>query len=114
MKILTFVQYPKKFDPSITSSQQTKSIFDEFLLAQLNNDVEAVRILRPLRLRYFTPTELLRLFHFESHGQANCKQGEKFRWPKGVTTKTKYRLIGNSVNVKVVAELINFLFQSNC
>jgi tRNA (cytosine38-C5)-methyltransferase len=33
-----------------------------------------------------------------------------FLWPEGVSMKTKYRLIGNSVNVKVVTALINFLF----
>jgi tRNA (cytosine38-C5)-methyltransferase len=31
-------------------------------------------------------------------------------WPEGVSRKSKYRLIGNSVNVQVVTELINFLF----
>jgi len=61
-----------------------------------------VEILRPLRLRYFSPEELLRLFCFENAGST-------FRWPEGVSTKTKYRLIGNSVNVFVVSALIQYL-----
>jgi hypothetical protein len=53
--------------------------FDEFLLAQTNGDVRAVEILHPLRLRYFSPEELLRLFCFENVGS-----GSTFRWPEGV------------------------------
>lgn len=33
-----------------------------------------------------------------------------FVWPEGVSAKSKYRLIGNSVNVVVVSHLIDFLF----
>jgi hypothetical protein len=63
-----------------------------------------MEILRPLRLRYFSPEELLRLFCFEDAGSDST-----FRWPEGVSTKTKYRLIGNSVNVLVVSALIECL-----
>jgi hypothetical protein len=63
-----------------------------------------VEILRLLRLRYFSPEELLQLFCFEKVGS-----GSTFRWPEGVSTKTKYRLIGNSVNVFVVSALIQYL-----
>jgi hypothetical protein len=66
-----------------------------------------VEILRPLRLRYFSPDELLRLFCFEDVGSDSS-----FRWPDGVSMKTKYRLIGNSVNVLVVTALIKYLCQS--
>jgi tRNA (cytosine38-C5)-methyltransferase len=55
-------------------------------------------------LRYFSPEELLRLFCFEDVGSSST-----FRWPEGVSTKTKYRLIGNSVNVMVVSALIEHL-----
>jgi tRNA (cytosine38-C5)-methyltransferase len=57
-----------------------------------------------LRLRYFSPEELLRLFGFDTDTEA-------FTWPAGVTTKSKYKLIGNSVNVHVVAELIDYLLE---
>lgn len=63
-----------------------------------------MEILRPLRLRYFSPEELLRLFCFE-----DVCSDIRFRWPEGVSTKKKYRLIGNSVNVVVVSSLIEYL-----
>ena len=65
-----------------------------------------MEILRPLRLRYFSPEELLRLFCFEDAGSDST-----LRWPEGVSTKSKYRLIGNSVNVLVVSALIEYLCQ---
>ncbi|KZT68455.1 S-adenosyl-L-methionine-dependent methyltransferase [Daedalea quercina L-15889] len=91
----------------------TTSVFDHFLAAQAGGQAYAVRILDCLRLRYFTPTELLRIFCFlpsinnESEGEAD------FRWPEDVSTKAQYRLIGNSVNVRVVTELINYLLSNS-
>ncbi|PFH50717.1 hypothetical protein AMATHDRAFT_192665 [Amanita thiersii Skay4041] len=86
----------------------TTTTFNKFLSAHGNGDDNAVRILDPLKLRYFTPTELLRLFDFE--GSSCCERNERsFIWPDTVTTKAKYRLIGNSVNVRVVVELLNYL-----
>jgi tRNA (cytosine38-C5)-methyltransferase len=81
-------------------SLQTKSVFDTFLSAQESGDPGALDILRPLRLRYFTPSELLTLFAFDA---------DSFIWPPHITVKTKYRLIGNSVNVLVVTHLIRYL-----
>ncbi|KAH9005768.1 S-adenosyl-L-methionine-dependent methyltransferase [Lactarius hatsudake] len=85
----------------------TTETFNKFLLAQARGDESAVEILHPLRLRYFSPGELLRLFCFEDVGTDSS-----FRWPDGISTKTKYRLLGNSVNVLVVATLIELLCQS--
>ncbi|TBU37670.1 S-adenosyl-L-methionine-dependent methyltransferase, partial [Dichomitus squalens] len=81
----------------------TTRTFDAFLEAQRAGDDAAVRLLEPLKLRYFSPTELLRLFAFlppNSDGQGR----RRFVWPEDISTKTKYRLIGNSVNVRVVTE----------
>ncbi|KAL4065771.1 S-adenosyl-L-methionine-dependent methyltransferase [Scleroderma yunnanense] len=83
----------------------TTKVFDEFLAAQASGDEDAVRILDCLDLRYFTPTELLRLFHF-----VDPDHSFDFVWPPGVSLKSKYRLIGNSVNVEVVRRLLNYLF----
>ncbi|KAK0456781.1 DNA methyltransferase ZMET4 [Armillaria borealis] len=74
----------------------TTKTFDEFL------PTADLAILRPLRLRYFTPNELLRIFDFDPL---------LFQWPDNVSRKTKYRLIGNSVNVRVVAALLDHLFE---
>lgn len=91
---------------------QTTQTFDTFLEAQRAGDDDAVRLLRPLRLRYFSPTELLRLFAFlpPSSSSSDGMVGS-FVWPEDVSQKTKYKLIGNSVNVRVVTELINYLFE---
>ncbi|KAH9981611.1 S-adenosyl-L-methionine-dependent methyltransferase [Russula compacta] len=83
----------------------TTETFDKFLLAQASGEARAVDILRPLGLRYFSPEELLRLLCFEGVGSDST-----FRWPEGVSSKTKYRLIGNSVNVLVVRALIEYLY----
>ncbi|KAI8983204.1 S-adenosyl-L-methionine-dependent methyltransferase [Trametes punicea] len=88
----------------------TTSTFDAFLDAQRRGDENAVRLLHPLRLRYFSPTELLRLFAFLPPA-SDDRQECTFIWPEDISTKTKYKLIGNSVNVRVVTELINYLFE---
>lgn len=46
-------------------------------------------------LRYFTTVELLRLHGFSEH----------FQFPEGVTQHQRYKLIGDSISVDVVAEL---------
>ncbi|KAK7064817.1 Cytosine(38)-C(5)-methyltransferase [Favolaschia claudopus] len=88
----------------MNENQDTTTVFDEFLDAQSANKPDAVRILDTLQLRYFSTEELLRLFCF-------TPPGHTFVWPPGISRKTKYRLIGNSVNVKVVQELIEYLFR---
>ena len=85
---------------------QTAETFDDFLARQRAGEEGAVRLLEPLRLRYFSPTELLRLFAF-----LPPKHNVDFVWPEEISTKTKYKLIGNSVNVRVVRELIDYLFE---
>ena len=82
--------------------------FDKFLKARSEGDLHSVEILRPLVLRYFSPSELLRIFGFNPPGLQ-----DSFVWPEGISRKSKYRLIGNSVNVKVVQELIEYLFSEN-
>jgi tRNA (cytosine38-C5)-methyltransferase len=67
-----------------------------------NGKPNAIDILRPLQLRYFSPRELLRIFAIDGE--------REFVWPADVSMKAQYRLIGNSVNVRVVTELINFLY----
>ncbi|NXN30599.1 TRDMT methyltransferase, partial [Nycticryphes semicollaris] len=55
--------------------------------------------LSTLRLRYFTPREIANLHGFPL----------EFGFPDKVTVKQCYRLLGNSLNVHVVAELISLL-----
>jgi len=56
-------------------------------------------LLEKLRIRFFTPTEIARLMCFPAI----------FTFPESTTEKQKYRLLGNSVNVRVVGELIKVL-----
>ena len=89
-------------------SMKTTEIFDRFLTLQKAGDPNAVRTLDPLRLRYFSPPELLRIF---CSGPPSSQGELDFHWPQTITTKTKYKLIGNSINVEVVARLIEYLLQ---
>ncbi|KAG9290915.1 hypothetical protein G9A89_011065 [Geosiphon pyriformis] len=53
----------------------------------------------PLRLRYFTEREVASLMGFP----------KEFAFPDSISLKQRYRLLGNSINVRVVAELIRYL-----
>ncbi|KAJ7139445.1 S-adenosyl-L-methionine-dependent methyltransferase [Mycena epipterygia] len=99
----------------MNEEQDTTTVFDAFLQAQSSSvptdPNDAVRTLDTLQLRYFTPEELLRLFSFTPPLSSTDPPNHSFIWPDGISRKTKYRLIGNSVNVKVVQELISYLFE---
>ncbi|KAF9485437.1 S-adenosyl-L-methionine-dependent methyltransferase [Pholiota conissans] len=96
----------------------TTSTFDAFLHAQSLGERDAIHLLHPLKLRYFAPSELLRIFAFDhmsstssrSKEKADNRENAEFIWPETVSTKSKYKLIGNSVNVLVVQKLIEYLF----
>lgn len=66
---------------------------------QLKQDSdEQISEMRSLNLRYFTPREVARLMCFPEENL--------FSFPEKTTLKQKYRLLGNSVNVHVIALLI--------
>lgn len=52
-----------------------------------------------LKLRYFTPKEVANLHRFP----------ESFQFPEQLTSKQRYQLLGNSLNVEVVAHLVQYL-----
>ena len=62
---------------------------------------ERVNILKELRLRRFTPAEIARLLGFP---------GETFSFPEEATLLQRYRVLGNSLNVTVVARLMKIMF----
>lgn len=86
----------------LNDALETSSVFDVYFSQQEKGEADAVQTLHQLQLRYFSPEELLRLFHLSTPSR-------KFLWPEHVSRKTNYRLIGNSVNVAVVGRLITFL-----
>ncbi len=85
-----------------------------------SGDPAATRTLEPLKLRYFSPSELLRIFAFDTtrvesvsrlmDPSAPGLKRANSQWPDTVSLKSKYKLIGNSVNVHVVQQLIEYLF----
>lgn len=62
---------------------------------------EQIQEMKQLKLRYFTPREVARLMCFPEEPM--------FSFPDKITTKQKYRLLGNSVNVHVISLLISIL-----
>ncbi|XP_068565713.1 tRNA (cytosine(38)-C(5))-methyltransferase isoform X1 [Cebidichthys violaceus] len=67
-------------------------------LDQLSED-EKLQQLMKLKLRYFTPREVANLLGFP----------QSFSFPEQITTKQQYRVLGNSLNVVVVARLLQLL-----
>lgn len=59
-----------------------------------------IETLKELKLRFFTPQEVLLLMSFPS----------SYKFPETISMKQCYRLLGNSINVKVVSELLKLLF----
>uniref|UniRef100_A0A8C5M2C7 tRNA aspartic acid methyltransferase 1 n=1 Tax=Leptobrachium leishanense TaxID=445787 RepID=A0A8C5M2C7_9ANUR len=64
---------------------------------------EKLAKLSTLKMRYFTPREIANLHGFPP----------QFGFPEKTTTKQCYRLLGNSLNVHIVAKLITVLLQSH-
>uniref|UniRef100_A0A673UY41 tRNA (cytosine(38)-C(5))-methyltransferase n=1 Tax=Suricata suricatta TaxID=37032 RepID=A0A673UY41_SURSU len=67
-------------------------------LTNLSQEEKITRLLM-LKLRYFTPKEIANLLGFPP----------EFGFPEKITVKQRYRLLGNSLNVHVVAKLIKIL-----
>ncbi|XP_062425048.1 tRNA (cytosine(38)-C(5))-methyltransferase isoform X4 [Rhea pennata] len=70
-----------------------------FKCIEMIPEEEKLMKLSTLKLRYFTPREIANLHGFPP----------EFGFPDKVTIKQRYRLLGNSLNVHVVAKLISFL-----
>ena len=67
-----------------------------------SSDQEKLKLLRTLQLRYFSPAEISRLMCFP----------EDFAFQDEMTVRQRYQLLGNSVNVGVIAHLLKeFLFK---
>ncbi|XP_075935567.1 tRNA (cytosine(38)-C(5))-methyltransferase [Anarhichas minor] len=67
-------------------------------LDQFSED-EKLQQLMKLKLRYFTPREVANLMGFP----------QSFSFPEQITTKQQYRVLGNSLNIVVVARLLQLL-----
>ncbi|XP_035162757.1 tRNA (cytosine(38)-C(5))-methyltransferase isoform X2 [Callithrix jacchus] len=69
-------------------------------LTNLSQEEKITKLLM-LKLRYFTPKEVANLLGFPP----------EFGFPEKITVKQRYRLLGNSLNVHVVAKLIKILYE---
>lgn len=71
-----------------------------------------VEMLKQMGLRYFTPGEiaLLHGLPLREHSKTDPNLEYTFSFPDKITTIQKYRLLGNSLNVRVVSLLLKMLF----
>ncbi|XP_046467586.1 tRNA (cytosine(38)-C(5))-methyltransferase [Neodiprion pinetum] len=86
---------------SVFCPMSEELVSEKYLESKMHGDdiEKKAEVLNSLKLRYFTPREIARLMCFP----------EDFHFPKTTTTKQKYRLLGNSINVFVVCQLIKLL-----
>ncbi|KAM4718718.1 tRNA (cytosine(38)-C(5))-methyltransferase [Anableps anableps] len=71
-------------------------------LDQLSEEEKLQKLLQ-LNLRYFTPREVANLMGFP----------QSFSFPEDITIIQQYRVLGNSLNVLVVARLLQLMFSEN-
>lgn len=85
---------------SFDSDELAKS-FEEYSKLQGEEKMgEAVECLRKLNLRYFAPKEVANLMCFPA----------EFNFPSSLSRNQCYKVMGNSLNVHVVAILMTYLF----
>ena len=58
-------------------------------------------------LRFFTPLEVARLHAFPVDVKSDGADKMEFEFPEGFTLRQKWKLLGNSLNVKVVGDIIS-------
>jgi tRNA (cytosine38-C5)-methyltransferase len=80
---------------SVTRDELNKKI------AEIEENQGDMNLKKALKLRFFTSKEVARLMSFPPN----------FSFPDSVNEKQRYKLLGNSINVSVVSELIKLMFQ---
>lgn len=81
------------------SPETVKKLYDKANHFEVGSDA-FVQCVKPLKLRFFTPKEVLRLMTFPVY----------YTFPSNTSRKQCYRLLGNSVNVKVISDLLKILY----
>jgi tRNA (cytosine38-C5)-methyltransferase len=74
----------------------------DLMILEIEKIEDNLKLKKDLKLRFFTPNEVAKLMSFPS----------SFSFPATVNGKQQYKLLGNSINVAVVCELIKLLIQS--
>ena len=83
------------YNPELASKDEA---YEEYASRDPQGDGGQNPLLR-LRLRYFTPREIANLMSFP----------ETMQFPGEISTKQYFKLLGNSLNVLVVSELLKIL-----
>lgn len=86
--------FTKSYGKLLKGSGSILQISEELGEESKHNEMEKFKG----RLRYLSGKELLRIFCFPS----------EFKMPGTLTNRQQYGLIGNSLNVRVVGEVIKF------
>lgn len=86
---------------SVLQTAKDVEIDSAFKALETLPEEEKLATLSSLKLRYFTPREIANLHGFP----------QKFDFPDKVTVRQRYRLLGNSLNVHIVAQLISLLLR---
>ncbi|XP_048665002.1 tRNA (cytosine(38)-C(5))-methyltransferase isoform X1 [Marmota marmota marmota] len=97
----SFDSYGSYIEGTGSVLQTAEDVQIESIYRSLSNlpQEEKITKLSMLKLRYFTPKEIANLLGFPP----------EFGFPEKITVKQCYRLLGNSLNVHVVAKLIKIL-----
>ncbi|XP_030625245.1 tRNA (cytosine(38)-C(5))-methyltransferase [Chanos chanos] len=84
---------------SVLQSCMDTNLENVFKSLELLSEEEKLNQLSKLKLRYFTPREIANLMGFPA----------RFTFPKDISVKQRYRVLGNSLNVHIVAKLITLM-----
>lgn len=71
-------------------------------IAEIEANEGSLEMKKKLKLRFFSPDEVARLMSFPL---------QSFKFPDTISAKQRYKLLGNSINVSVVGELIKLIFE---
>lgn len=85
------------FNPMVASKDEA---YEEYSRRELREGDD--NPLLKLKMRYFSPREIANLMNFP----------ESMKFPTEISTKQYFKLLGNSLNVLVVSELLTFLFKA--
>lgn len=77
------------------SELNTIEVFER--LSNCTTEADQLALLRSLDLRFFTPLEVARISGFKE---------KTFSFPSGIGEKSAYKLLGNSLNIVVIKELL--------
>ncbi|OLY80213.1 tRNA (cytosine(38)-C(5))-methyltransferase [Smittium mucronatum] len=86
------------------------------------DSIELLDIIKSLNLRFFSPNEMAQFLCFpvpnpnpnNKYQPSNNELGDsplvRLQFPKSITVRQQYQLLGNSVNVAVISCLLHYLF----